>query len=159
MSKALRQFIPVTDNGGQLGFWADTSLTISKGGIVGVQTDEDSFIKVGDKGVGATVGDGATVTTGSPRRLVVQADPMVARIAQRVDTQAVEIAAKAAQTDLDALAATTADFDSAGLARKAEDPGELSIDTGDVAGSLLALRDAYNNLRQAMLNADQIGSR
>lgn len=169
MSKALRQFIPVTDNGGQLGFWADTSLTISKGGIVGVQTDEDSFIKVGDKGVGATVGDGATVTTGSPRRLVVQADPMVARIAQRVDTQAVEIAAKAAQTDLDALSSEVsakastamADMGAAGLVEKAVDPGDAS--TGavtlitDAATAIGLLESKINALMQAMRNAGQLG--
>ena len=91
-----------------------------------------------------------------PQRVRVEA---VQGLPERLATQEATIATKAAQTDLDALAATTADFDTAGLARKVEDPGEVSIDTGDVPGSLEALRDAINALRTAMTNADIMGTR
>lgn len=171
MSKALRQFIPVTDNGGQLGFWADTSLTISKGGIVGVQTDEDSFIKVGDKGVGATVGDGATVTTGSPRRLVVLNPNTQAIHSLAIQAAAMEqaVATKAEQSDLDALSSEVsakastamADMGAAGLVEKAVDPGDAS--TGavtlitDAATAIGLLESKINALMQAMRNAGQLG--
>jgi len=162
MSQEYGRWIPIAKNGDQLGFWADNSLGITRGGVVGVKTDEGSFLSVGTQGLTAVVdGDTATVTTGSPRRLVVP-NPntlTIRALASQVSTQATEIDTKAAQTDLDALAATTADFDTAGLARKVEDPGEVTIDTGDVPGSLGALRDAINALRTAMSNADLMGTR
>lgn len=163
MSKEYGRWIPLAKNGEQSGIWVDNSLGISRGGVVGVRTDDGSFISSGVNGLTAIVGDGATVTTGSPRRLVIQPDAMVKRIAKRVDVQAIEIAqnttavaTKAAQTDLDALSselsakASTdmADIGTAGLVQKAADPGDVST------GALVLLTDAITaiGLLEAKIN-------
>lgn len=161
MSKEYGRWIPLAKNGEQSGIWVDNSLGITRGGVVGVRTDEGSFLSTGTNGLTAIVGDGATVTTGSPRRLVIP-NPntqAIRALAVKVDTNATAVATKAAQTDLDTLAAQTADFDTAGLARKAEDPGDVTVDTGDVAAALVLLQDKINALMAAQRAAAQIGSR
>ena len=161
MSKEYGRWIPLAKNGEQSGIWVDNSLGISRGGVVGVRTDEGSFLSTGTNGLTAIVGDGATVTTGSPRRLVIP-NPntqAIRALAVKVDTNTAAVATKAAQSDLDTLAAQTADFDTAGLARKAEDPGDVTVDTGDVAAALVLLQDKINALMAAQRAAAQIGSR
>lgn len=161
MSKEYGRWIPLAKNGEQSGIWVDNSLGISRGGVVGVRTDDGSFLSTGTNGLTAIVGDGATVTTGSPRRLVIP-NPntqAIRALAVKVDTNATAVATKAEQSDLDTLAAQTADFDTAGLARKAEDPGDVTVDTGDVAAALVLLQDKINALMAAQRAAAQIGSR
>lgn len=161
MSKEYGRWIPLAKNGEQSGIWVDNSLGITRGGVLGVRTDEGSFLSTGTNGLTAIVGDGATVTTGSPRRLVIP-NPntqAIRALAVKVDTNTAAVETKAAQTDLDALAAQTADFDTAGLARKAEDPGDVTVDTGDVAAALVLLQDKINALMAAQRAAAQIGSR
>lgn len=164
MSREFGQWVPIAKNGEQIGIWVDPSLAISRGGVLGVRTDDRSFLSTGENGVTATVGDGATVTTGSPRRLVVQPDPAIARIAKVVDSHTADIATKAAQSDMETAQSDIADLQSTkastdlaskgtpGLVLQAEDPGDIS--GGATLADVIA---AVNNILAAQRDAGQVG--
>lgn len=171
MSKEYGRWIPLAKNGEQSGIWVDNSLGISRGGVVGVRTDDGSFLSTGTNGLTAIVGDGATVTTGSPRRLVIP-NPntqAIRALAVKVDTNTAAVATKAAQEDLDTLSSElsakapmdTATLDTAGLVKMAEDPGDVS--TGvitlitDAATAIGLLEAKINQLMAAQRSAGIIG--